>query len=486
VSCTDGGDGTITLTVSNGLSPYTFAWTTSDGSGLAATDQDQTGLIAGTYDVVVTDQNGCTAAESVEITEPIVLTATITGGDVSCYDGNDGTATLTVTGGTPTHTFSWENSVPAVISNTQNLTGLVADTYSVTVTDGLGCTASDIVVIDEPTLIIPTLTATDVACYNGNDGSIDLEVTGGTPFPTGDPYNYSWSNSETTEDISGLTAIAYSVEVTDNNSCTVTDNITINQPTQIITSITPTNVSCNSGNDGEADLNVSGGTTGYTYSWTNSVPAVIATSEDVTGLTLGTYYVTVTDANSCVATDDVTITQPTLLSASASGTDVSCFGGSDGTATVAPTGGTIDYTYSWSTTPESTTQDISDLEAGTYYVTVYDDLLCEATSSIVIEEPIELSLSIDGTDVKCFGGSDGAAIITLGGGTPTHTYAWSNSATTGNITDLIAGTYDLEVTDGLGCTIAESVVIDEPAELEVTIAGTDALCFEGETGIACI
>ena len=176
-----------------------------------------TGLTAGTYDVTVTDANGCTTTASATVTEPTALSASAIATDVSCNAGNDGTVDLTVTGGTAPYTYAWSNT-----ATTEDMTGLTAGTYNVTVTDANGCTTTASATVTEPTALSASAIATDVSCNAGNDGTVDLTVTGGTA-----PYTYSWSNTATTEDLAGLMSGTYNVTVTDANGCTTAASATI-------------------------------------------------------------------------------------------------------------------------------------------------------------------------------------------------------------------------------------------------------------------
>ncbi|MBI4649041.1 MAG: T9SS type A sorting domain-containing protein [Bacteroidia bacterium] len=469
VSCNGGSNGTIDLTVSGGLAPYIYSWSTVGGSGLVDGVQDQTGLTTGAYYVTVTDQNACSANQSITITQPTVLSSTITGTDPTCYNGTNGSVNLSPSGGTPAYTFLWSNS-----QNTEDISGLTASTYSVTITDTKGCTATNSTTLGQPTQITTSITKADVSCNGGSNGSADLTVSGGTPGPG---YLYSWSNLATTQDISGLTANTYTVTVTDNNGCTVTNNITINQPSGLTLTTVVTNVSCFGGNNGAINLTVAGGTSPYQYNWSNS-----ATIEDISSLTAGSYTVTVTDANSCTATKTTSVTQPALLTASITGTNVSCFGGANGAANLTVAGGTSPYAYSWSNL--ATTEDLTGLTAGNYSVTVTDSKSCTASNTVNITQPPALTLTITGTNVSCNGGSNGSAATTVTGGTAPYSYNWSSGQSTGNISGLTAGTYTLTVTDFKGCTISNNVVITQPAVLGATIAGTDANCYGSSDGAA--
>ncbi len=271
-------------------------------------------------------------------------------------------------------------------------------------------------------------------CNGANTGSIDLTVSGGTS-----PYTYSWTGGVTTQDRSNLTAGTYTVTVTA-AGCTSTISANITQPSALTLSTTQVNVSCNGGSNGSIDLTVTGGVSPYTYAWSNN-----ATTQDITGLVAGTYTVTVTDANSCTKTLSATITQPEALALSNTQVNVLCNGNSTGSIDLTVSGGTSPYTYAWSNS--ATTQDVSNLAAGTYTVTVTDANACTKTLSATITQPSALSLSKTQVDVLCNGNSTGSIDLTVSGGTSPYTYAWSNSATTQDISGLVAGTYTVTVTD---------------------------------------
>ncbi|EIJ40455.1 hypothetical protein JoomaDRAFT_3515 [Galbibacter orientalis DSM 19592] len=361
VSCNGGNNGTADLTVTGGIAPYSFEWSNT------ATTEDLTGLTAGTYSVTITDANGCTATTSAEVSEPTVLSASITATPVSCNGGNNGTADLTVTGGIAPYSFEWSND-----ATTEDMIGLTAGTYSVTITDSNGCTATTSAEVNEPTVLSASIVTTPVSCNGGNNGTIDLTVTGGIA-----PYSFEWSNTATTEDLTGLTAGTYSVTITDANGCTTTTSAEVNEPTVLSASIVTTPVSCNGGNNGTVDLTVTGGIAPYNFEWTND-----ATTEDLTGLTAGTYSVTITDANGCTATTSAEVSEPTALSASIVTTPVSCNGGNNGTIDLTVTGGVAPYNFEWSN--DATTEDMVGLTAGTYSVTVTDANGCTATASVAI------------------------------------------------------------------------------------------------------
>ena len=466
VSCPGGSNGAVDLTVTGGTPSYTYIWSNN------STTQDINNLTAGTYGVVVTDANGCQASTSTQVTQPdpIVLTAQIT--NVACNGGNSGAIVLTVTGGTPAYTYLWSTG-----ATTKNIANLVAGIYTVTVTDSKGCTKVKESVVEEATSLAITGVVTNVSCFGGSNGAINITVTGGTPN-----YTYDWSyngpqNPDTDpEDITNRTAGVYTVTVTDANGCSKIATFTIGQPTVLNPTLTVTNVSCFQGSNGAINLNVSGGTPGYTYAWSNS-----ATTQNINNLSAGVYTVTITDQNGCTKTASATVTQPNLLTANGTITNVSCFNGNNGAITLTVNGGTTPYTFLWSN--GANTQNISNLIANTYTVTVTDSKGCTAIYTGTVTQPTVIELSATSTPVvACTGGSNGTIDLTVIGGTPAYTYVWSNGATTQDLSGLTAGTYTVTVKDANNCTKVLPVVVTQLSDLSVQVSTTNVTCNGGSNG----
>ncbi|MBK8845742.1 MAG: hypothetical protein IPO27_03915 [Bacteroidetes bacterium] len=465
VSCNGGSNGTASVSASAGTPGYSYLWSNS------GTDASQTGLVAGTYTVTVTDANGCTGTCSYTVTEPALLVGNCSGTNVSCNGGSNGTAMSAPSGGTSPYTYVWSNS-----GTDASQTGLVAGTYTVTVTDANGCTATCSYTVTEPALLVGNCSGTNVSCSGGSDGSAISAPTGGTS-----PYTYVWSNTGSNASITGLMAGTYTVTVTDANGCTATCEYSVTQPAAIVAGCSGTNNVCFGGAIGTASVSASGGTNTFTYLWSNG-----GTDASQTALIAGTYTVTVTDANGCIATCSYTVTEPTALTLSTSHQDVNCFGDSNGSVTATAGGGTPVYSYLWNTGAATST--VTGLAVGTYTVTVTDANGCTITGTAQVGSPAQLIGTITGTiNVTCNGASTGSATLTASGGhLPYNTYMWSNGQTTATATGLAAGTYTATVTDHNGCTASASVTITQPASLAATCSGTNVTCNGFSDGSASV
>lgn len=472
-ACFGDANGSVLFTPSGGVLPYTYMW--NNGGTSNAAD----GLTAGTYSVIVTDKVGCTFRDTITLTQPTLLTATATGVDVSCNGGNNGTATVTAAGGTAPYTYSW-NTTP--VKTTATATRLISGNYTATVIDAKGCTQSAAVTINEPAALTATASKTNVSCNGGSNGTAAVVATGGVA-----PYTYSWNTTpvQTTAFLSNLIAGTYRVTVTDANNCVKTAGVTVTQPAApLALATTQTMVSCNGSANGTATVTATGGTRPYTYLWSSG-----QTTTAVTGLAPGNDTVTVTDANGCTSVATFIITQPAALALSTTQTDVLCFGGNNGNATVTATGGTIPYSYSWNTTPVQTTATARGLISGNYTATVTDAKGCSQTASVVINQPPALTASATGTNVSCNGGANGTAAVVAAGGVAPYTYSWNTAPvqTTTAITNLTARAYRVTVKDAHNCTQTALVTVTQPAApLSLKTTQTIVSCNGGSDGTATV
>jgi len=515
INCNGNSNGSIELGVGGGITAYTYAWT--GPSGFTATTEDLSGLVAGSYNVLVTDVNTCTATTTIVLTEPTILSVALSSGlvnggyNISCNGNADGTIASSVAGGTPLYTYSW-NGPSGFTSDLSTLSGMVAGSYTLTVTDTNSCSTNSTIVLTEPAILSATAASTvyaggyNISCNGLSDGTIALTLSGGTSS-----YNFNWSGpngyASTSQNISGLAAGVYSVEVTDANNCTFSLTQTLSEPLPISDSIIASsfvggfNISCFGAQDGTINLIENGGATPYTQTW-NGPNGFTSTATSLSALDIGTYTVLITDANGCAKVDSTTLIQPinlttTLTSPSyVGGMNIKCNGDSTAVVTNVVTGGTQGYAYSW-TGPNgfvSNNQGLFNVGAGTYNLAVTDTNGCLATSAIVLTEATQAmtglltpSLFVGGTNISCLGLSNGEIDLSFTGGTPGYTFWWrgpdSLTFATEDIFGLVAGDYDVVVTDTNGCQLALAITLSEP-----TSAFTDSIStslFNGNVNVSC-
>ncbi|MBW8048926.1 MAG: T9SS type A sorting domain-containing protein [Cytophagales bacterium] len=376
-------------------------------------------------------------------------------------DSANGEATVSAVSGTPPYTYYWSTG-----STATTITGLNLGLYTITVNDAKNCAVIDTVNISEQM----SVTVTEISgstCGNADGIAAVTNVSGGVP-----PYDFAWSNGDTTDIDSTLTSGVQYVTVIDSNGCAAIGTVTIsdvgNAPSVGLISLTNNN--CAGEETGSININVICITPPCTYLWSNG-----STTEDIDSLSGGIYEVTVTDAAGCVAAKSYTIFTPDPLTTTVVISDASC-AASDGSAVVIVNGGTMPYTYSWST--GGINQIETGLSAGIYSVTVTDANLCSMIAPVIVNNVGGPTISIvSTTDVNCNNPSIGAIDINVTGGVAPYTYSWSPTGdTTQNISNLTIGTYGITVTDANGCIAVASIDINEtvPAIQPICIVTVDS------------
>jgi gliding motility-associated-like protein len=467
VSCTNGTNGTVNVSVSGGTPGYAYQWSSGNGSSFPA----------GNYSVTITDVNNCSLTYPFTVTEPNPIVVIPNQTNLTCYQNNSGMATVSVTGGTGTYSYTWTGNV----SNSNTANNLAAGPYSVSIEDGNGCLVTNSFTLSEPPAVsIQTLSTINPSCNGQCNGSISIAGTGGTS-----PYTYSWSNSATTANITSLCAGAYLVTVYDANSCSATNNYTLTESAALVATITSTtDILCNGQCTGSATVGITNGIPPYSYSWSNN-----SNNATANNLCVGLYHVSVYDVNGCLDTTSATINEPTALTTLISNViSVNCYGECNGSATVNPNGGTPPYTYNWSSgTPNLPTN--NSLCFGTHFVTVTDANGCTSTAVAMVSQPSELVITnISKTNLTCYGSNDGSITVNITGGIGTWTYSIPNQTdTTGHFTNLPAGNYSVTVTDMHGCTTTGSITITQPA-ISITLipSHTNVTCYGGSDGTASV
>jgi gliding motility-associated-like protein len=484
VTCANLTNGAATTTASGGTGTKTFVWSTTPPQTTATASN----LGAGVYTVTITDANGCTLTQTATVTAPPAIAVSAVRTNVTCFGTATGTATATASGGSGTLAYQWSDPAGQTTPAAANLT---AGAYTVTVTDGNGCTNTASVTISQPQALVLNLTTQAVACFGQNTGSVSSTVVGGTT-----PYSYSWSSSELSPGISAKAAGTYTLTLTDNNGCSTTASATVTQPTALTVSASQQNISCFGATTGSAQLTPGGGTTPYSVTWSGP-GGFTATGTSLSNLAAGNYSATVSDAAGCTATQALQLTQPVsaLAITLPSVGDTICFGAANGLATASASGGTSPFQFLWAPGGQ-TTPAISNLSAGTYTLTVTDANNCNRSASITIPQKQLLSVQASGGSVDCAGSSNGQASVTsvLYGNTPAglgqFTYLWSTNPAQTSIqaVNLLAGqTYTVTVTDAIGCSATQTVSIaDVPALGVGIVSSANPTCFDGANGRAIV
>lgn len=509
-SCAGAGDGSITIDITGGEAPLSFAWT--GPNGFTSNDEDISGLVAGSYQLVITDANGCTALGSYTLEAPEALSAILNatshqGYGISCNGADDGAIIALITGGTEPIDLAW-NGPDGFLSDQASISSLVPGNYTLVVTDANGCSTAADVILTEPAPLSASATISTqpngdaIACHGSATGTIVLDIDGGAA-----PHAVLWSGPDgfgsSDPSLTGLSAGNYTAQVTDANGCGTTVNVTLTEPEPLIVDLVPSvftggnGVSCNGASDATIDATVQGGAGGEVISWTGP-NGFSSNAPSIGGLEAGTYQVQVTDMNGCTAEASITMTAPEPLAldpiaVDQNGFGISCHGSEDGSISLNPTGGTAPFNIEWSG-PDGYVgngTDISALAPGTYSATVSDANGCTATASVGITEPQPLSIQSvpatyeGGVNISCAGASDGSIDLTINGGAPAYTIVWTDGlgffSNDEDIQDLNASVYSVAVTDANGCTANTMVQLVAPDVLEVSAT----LSSHGDHQLTC-
>ncbi len=492
VTCNGSSNGAIFLSVGGLINP-SFQWI--DGSNsVISTNEDLINVPAGVYNVIVdSDNTQPCPLDSIVIMEPLPLEVlSVVTNRPSCAGFQDGSIELTIGGGTPSNTgiynYTWTNSLP----NTNNPTNLSPGLYQTSITDTNGCMITAAGIIEDTPPLSISLSGIDPTCVGGDDGQLTVTSTGGTS-----PYSFQWNDpfQQNTATAFALPSAVYDVTVTDASGCEKMGRDTLFQPPGMLVNIqTLTPPSCEGVADGIIDVEVTGGTAPYTYLWNNG-----AANDRITSILDGIYLATITDGNNCTTViDSILLESPSVMDiAFANVQNPTCIGVNDGTIDVEISGGIPPYRYAWNSNTGN--EDLTNLTAGDYFLTVTDDNNCRSFSdtvtltssqAIIIEEV----LIVD--SILCKGLDNGVVFINVssdGGGMSPYTFAWKDSTVmtttspgfwlSSDYTTLAAGIYDLEIKDDLGCTLTTSFELSEPEELVIEELLMEApTCFGEEDG----
>ena len=524
VSCSGYNDGSVwvqTVTGGNGGpdiytggsgEPYTYQWSTSDGSftGLGNTYR-LGGITAGTYVLTTTDALGCTGITTIVIREPdgiqlisSSLSESIDGNyNISCYGRNDGSISLNLTGGSGVYNFEWTGPSGSILNNSlgRNQTGLIAGAYSVKVIDLNGCSKNYYFNLTQPDSlsidVVRSLTsdaAFNIGC-NGGTGNIALTVEGGS---TGN-YSYTWTSTNGAglragqKNQNGLIAGTYNFAVNDINGCSLNRAITLSQPPPLVLALAPTNITCEAPgfDNGSINISVSGGHAPYQLLWSNG-----GTTEDLINLIAGNYFVSATDSYGCTITGSVAVSLPPALTISKSessynGFGVSCFGMSDGSIEITPTNGDAPFTFIWSGTDgfSSTSSTLSGLKSGQYIVKMTDNNFCSIIDTTILSQPGKLGMNVTlsasntgGFNINCAGDNTATIDLEAINSVGAIRYLWSDGVIGKSRYDLVADNYEVILTDKNNCQVDSSFTITQPDSIKVSMEIEMPFCSDMPDG----
>tara|TARA_B100001057_G_scaffold197203_1_gene197913 strand:- start:1521 stop:8069 length:6549 start_codon:yes stop_codon:yes gene_type:complete len=474
ISCFGFNDGNVTLTFVGGTPPYNENWGTSNPQALSP----------GVHYYSAHDTNGCSITDSVIVLEPNQIIYSITSSNVTCYGGNNGSATIFISSGDGPFSENWFGFSPQTLS---------AGTYQFSITDSNNCSVSDsVTIIQSQDSLNSFLNATNLTSCQASDGSIDQNIIGGIP-----PYTFLWNNGDTTEDISNLTAGNYQVTTIDSNGCIATSSIFVDQPSDSLRlnlnalEFNGFNISCFGDSNGTIVASTFGGYGPMLFNWSNG-----DTGSVTQNLNIDSYYVTVTDdSTGCSLTDSINLIGPEEFSISFLSANVSCHNDSNAHASVIYNGGIAPYSCIWDSDSTNILDSIDNLKAGSYTVIAADANGCSISDTITISEPDSLILNFlisdyNGYNISCQGGQDANVDLIILGGTSPYNISFdtsfssynafvNNELDTSNIPLSSSGTYLFSITDSNGCMFTDSLILNEPTLLSSSVQKiNDASCFD--------
>ena len=465
VSCNLYSDGAINIIIQGGTVPYLVSWNSvlSDSTYIDS-------LTADDYVYFIVDSNGCIYSDTVQVNEPESLTLTDSIINVLCKGYPTGSIDIEISGGTSPYTYLWSN-----LEVTQDLQDIPDGNYSVVVTDLNLCQISYNFIITEPQFpLTSNILGTSILCHGDATGEADLSVSGGTY-----PYSFQWSNSETTEDISELLSGNYTVTIIDDNGCDTTNTIEISENSEIISSyLSPVFTKCYGDSTGEINiLSTTGGVPPYTYDCSNGFSS---NTNTIILASAGQYTVIVSDAYNCEETLQFNVLDPPDLTSNITITNIDCYGNNNGSIDFSPIGGVSGYSFLWSN--NETTEDLNNLSPGIYTVELTDSNGCVIFDTASITEPGELVLVSSIENSVCNGEPLASIDITVSGGTGILSYNWSNSETSEDLNNIIAGIYTLDIIDANNCIISENFTVTEPLAYLDVFNSVDVRCYGESTG----
>ena len=477
--CADVCNGTASPIVIGGNGLYTYLWSSGETTQAAS-------ALCVDYSLQVTDQAGCQLDSNFVFTnapDTIQFNAAIT--NILCFAGNDAAIDLTISGGVGGFSFAWTGPL-GFTASTEDISALTPGTYTIQVTDANNCIAdTNYTITENPQLaVVPTVVSNP--CFGDAAGSISLVIADGLP-----PYTTDWSGpngfTSASANIANLFSGDYDLVLTDAAGCVLLVSYAISEPDEIIPTLTKIDLSCFGGTQGSANASATGGSPGYTFSW--SGPNGFSNSGgSLSSLAVGTYIVSITDASNCTVTDSIEILEPEELVVDFSISPITCNNGNNGAIDASVLGGSVPYNFAW-TGPNGFTsnlEDIDNLGVGTYFLNITDANGCMLSAQASLGNPVAYNISASLTPVFCAGDADGAINLTVMGGLSPYNFDWSGpngfASSVEDITSLDVGDYTVIITDQLGCIETATYAIAEPLLISVSFSSSAPGCFGSSDG----
>jgi gliding motility-associated-like protein len=461
-TCNQYSDGAIHVTAISGTPPYEYALDAAP----YGSNSSFTGLYSGTYMVHARDANLCVKDTLLILNDSVRLSGTMTATNVLCYQQNDGS--ITVNGTSSAYGGPYVYKLDGVTQVSNVMTGLPAATYIVRAQDVKGCYLQDTFTITEPTELISQAVSDNISCFGAKDGVVSVSSTGGTPA-----YNYSlnFGPYTTTPLFTGLSKGQYIVEVRDFNGCKKYDTLNIYEPNILsVFNLIVTHPNCFNTNDGAVNVLGFGGTPAYTY----SAQGHTSTTGNITGLSAGATVVKITDIRGCSVDTTITLISPSRIFAGIGIKNATCAALDDGMITISGNGGFSPYNYAKDDSNFTATTKYTPFGAGTYTMRVKDGHGCIIDTAVAIKDSLYIYTTAQVTDASCYGNTNGSVTFTPAGGVQPYTLAFNNGDFGAGMTyaDLTANTYVVKVKDKLGCMGDTTIHIDQP---DVLVADTDVV-----------
>ncbi|MEO6830850.1 MAG: gliding motility-associated C-terminal domain-containing protein [Chitinophagaceae bacterium] len=474
--CHGDANGSLTLTGHGGSIPYQYAL---NGAGYASSGAFNN-IIAGNYALHLRDTNGCLVDSNIILTEPQALSFALNITNVLCHGDTTGSVTVVAIGGTPPFQYAKDAGVFGVGST---LTGFGVGVHTIHLKDANGCTKDSTITITEPDSLKMTFSATMPLCNAGSDGTATITGIGGTT-----PYTYAVDGSvfQAGATLNGLYAGVHILHISDAHGCTKDSTFTLNEPTPISVSAAVKRARCTPLVNGYVWLFPTGGTPGYTYAYAGNPYQL---SNQFNNLASGIYTFHVKDSNGCVKDTVIAVFDSVFVHATYTQTNVSCYGGADGTVTIVPSGGDLPYTYAVNANPYATTNPMTGLAAAAYTLHVKDANGCILDTPLNITQPQPIVPILQFNQPLCNGGNDGSIIVGVNGGTPNYTFAMGTGgySTSNTFTNLKAGTYTFHIKDSKGCQKDTTVTLTEPTRIVIdSVIVTQVKCHGDNSGTATL